>query len=493
MFKRFLKDSIIYSLGPILTRGIQIILLPIYTRILTTSEYGTIDLLSILGSFINILIGLEISQGFVRYYSDAKDSREKLEYSSTSFWFILVTYSIFLLVALLFSGFFNQVILGTAYHSPFVFQAATVAIFGSGILTYLQNQLRFYLKSKLFAAVSILFVLVSSASTVCLLVYFRTGVAGYFMGSVIGYAVAIMLSWYFSRENYQFIFDWTKFKEMLSFSAPLIPSSMGVIILLYIDRIAIKSLMSLEYVGIFGRAYGFAALINIVLAGFQTAIAPLIYHNYKSSSTPGELAKIFKYFLSVVISFILAISIFSTEALKLFTTPAYLSASRVIPVISFATLFLSMQAFTPGLPLAKKTKIVGLINISAGVLNSILCFTLIPVFGLIGAAASTFFSAFLIFFFNMYFSQKHFYVPHNWKRIVPAFLIAILIIAFNLSFLGFSNLSLVAKNFFKLVIWILSSLLILHILVDVSELKRIKSLLFTYINAQLGKYKTQTK
>lgn len=489
MIRRFLKDSIIYSLGPILTRGIQIILLPIYTRILTTSEYGTIDLLSIIGSFINIMIGLEISQGFARYYSDSRDTKDKVQYSSTSFWFILVAYGIFLFAALTFSGFFNRLILGTTY-SPIVFQAASVSIFGSGLLLYLQNQLRFYLKSKLFATVSIVFVLVSSATTVILLVVFKTGVTGYFLGSTFGYAAAVTLSWYFSRENYRFVFDWAKFKEMLSFSAPLIPSSIGVIILLYVDRIAIKSLMSLEYVGVFGRAYGFAALINIVLAGFQTAIAPLIYHNYKSSDTPGELAKIFRYFLSVVISFILAISIFSTEALKLFTTPAYLGATRVIPIISFATLFMSMQAFTPGLPLAKKTKVIGLINISAAVLNTVLCFTLIPILGLTGAAFSTFISAFLIFFFNMYFSQKHFYVPHKWRKIIPAFLTAMVIIAFNFSFLGFSNLSLIAKNLFKMVIWILSSLLILHILVDVNELRNIRKQLFLYAEAQLAKLKS---
>ncbi|MGE5431215.1 MAG: lipopolysaccharide biosynthesis protein [Syntrophomonadaceae bacterium] len=489
MIKRFLKDSIIYSLGPILTRGIQIILLPIYTRILTTSEYGTIDLLSIIGSFINIMIGLEISQGFARYYSDSRDAKEKVQYSSTSFWFIVLSYSIFLLIALSFSGYFTHVILGTAY-SPVVFQVASVSIFGSGLLLYLQNQLRFYLKSKLFAAVSIIFVLVSSATTLLLLVVFKSGVTGYFLGSAFGYTAAVTLSWYFSRENYHFVFDWAKFKEMLSFSAPLIPSSIGVIILLYVDRIAIKSLMSLEYVGVFGRAYGFAALINIVLAGFQTAIAPLIYHNYKSSDTPGELAKIFRYFLSVVISFILAISIFSGEALKLFTTPAYLGAAKVIPIISFATLFMSMQAFTPGLPLAKKTKVIGLINISAAVLNTILCFTLIPIFGLTGAASSTFISAFLIFFFNMHFSQKHFYVPHKWKKIIPAFLAAMAIIAFNFSFLGFSSLSLIAKNLFKMVIWLLSSLLILHILVDVNELRNIRKQLISYIDAQVTKLKS---
>lgn len=489
MIKRFLKDSIIYSLGPILTRGIQIVLLPIYTRILTTSEYGTIDLIGILGSFVNIMLGLEISQGFARYYSDTRDNKEKIQYSSTSFWFIVIAYSIFLLIALLFSGFFNRLVLGDTYH-PIVFQVAVISIFGSGVLIYLQNQLRFYLKSKLFATVSIVFVLISSASTVTLLAFFKTGVIGYFLGSVLGYAAAITLSWYFSRENYHFVFDWTKFKEMLSFSAPLIPSSIGVVILLYVDRVAIRSLMSLEYVGVFGRAYGFAALINIVLAGFQTAMAPLIYHSYKESSTPGELARIFRYFLTVVISFILALSIFSTEALKLFTTPAYLGATRIIPVISLATLFMSMQAFTPGLALAKKTKLIGLINISAAVVNVILCFTLIPIFGLMGAAVSTLISALIIFSFNMYFSQKYFYVPHNWKVIITAFLAAMAVIVFNFSFLGFSNLSLIAKNLFKMVIWLLSSLLILHILVHVYELRNIRTQLSAYMHAQLNKLKS---
>ncbi len=464
MIKRFFKDSAVYSVGTILSRGIQIILLPLYTRLLSTSDYGIIDILAIVGNFINVTVAFEITQGFARYYSDAATDKDRIEYSSTSFWFVISMFSFFLIFALIFSKPLNEIIIGGKF-SPVIFQVALISIYGSGLLLFLQNQLRWYLLSKEYALVGIIFTLVSYSATVVLLIVFKTGVIGVFWGMILGYGISSFVSWYQSRQNYKMIFDWKKCKEMLSFSIPLVPSSIGAIVLLYIDRIAIKSLMTLGDVGIFGIGYRFAAIITVVLTGFQTALIPLIYQNYKDENTPKEIAKIFRYFLAIIIGLILTISIFSMEALHIFTTPGFYGAARIIPLLCFVSLLQSMYIFTPGLSLAKKTKLIAIINVIAGVLNTALNFLLIPYWGLIGSSIATVISSLFVFIITMYYNQKLFHIPHQWKNIVIVFFYSMIFIFFTYLIEFFIPLNLFIRLSVKVVVllasfWILFKFLI---------------------------------
>ena len=77
MLKRFLKDSVVYSTSTLLSRGISILLIPLYTRFLQPEEYGALDLLTVMATIINYIVALEISQGVARSYSDAKTEKEK--------------------------------------------------------------------------------------------------------------------------------------------------------------------------------------------------------------------------------------------------------------------------------------------------------------------------------------------------------------------------------------------------------------------------------
>ena len=110
MLRNFFKNSLTYSIGHVLTSGIAIFLLPIYTRYLSPAEYGIIDMFLVIAALINLTIALEITQGIARYYQDAKGEKEKREYTSSAFWFTILVYlffflSLLFLVTLLLYGF----------------------------------------------------------------------------------------------------------------------------------------------------------------------------------------------------------------------------------------------------------------------------------------------------------------------------------------------------------------------------------------------------
>lgn len=420
MIKEFLKDTSIYTFGYLLSRGMAFIMLPIFTRLISPTDYGFIDIVTIISTFALIAFTLEINQGFGRYYSESNTEVEQNIFSSTAFIFVVISYLVLFLLFLILKTPIELFILGVRSNFS-LYLLSVLYIFNYGIFIFLQNQLRWHLKSKEYVIVSIVFTVASYILAVFFMYYAKMRVEGFFLGMIIGYTIAILLSIFYSRDKISLQFDWSKLKQMLSFSIPLVPSSIGVVVILYIDRLAIKNLLTLHEVGIFGIAYRFGAIVNLILLGFQAALAPLIYNNYKKKSTPSEIEKIFRLFMIIVLSLNLCISVFAKEIVVLFTTPDYYQAYLIIPFIGFSMIFLSMNVFTPGLLLAKKTKVIAFINIGGAVLNTILNYSLIPVYGIKGSASSTLISGVCLFIVTLIMSQKHYRIPFNYKKILVGF------------------------------------------------------------------------
>src|SRR3989337_2115659 len=309
MIKQFLKDSFFYSFANILSRGILFLLLPLYTRVLSPGDYGVIDILTIFGALVNIVVTLEIFQGLARSYSDVHDESEKIAYSSTALWFTLCAYAFFALIALFFSRELASFLLDSL---------ESVKIFQVAMLSFVAN--------------------------------------GIFYGQIAGAIAGSIISWLFARDSFKLLFFWNKCKEMLMFSLPLVLSSINVFIMLYTDRVAIKKLMTISDVGIYGIGYRFASIVGLLMVGVNLALTPLIYSKYSAEATRNELVMIFRYFLAIALPLIMLISLFSQEFLWLFTTPQYYNAWSVMPILAAAILLSNMYIFMPGLDIAKKTK-----------------------------------------------------------------------------------------------------------------------------------------
>src|SRR4051812_16977894 len=95
MIKKVLHDSSFYIIASFLTRGINILLLPLYTHILAPKDYGDIDMLYTFAAIINLVIALEISQALGRYLPDNPEEASQTPYISTGFWFTILVFILF--------------------------------------------------------------------------------------------------------------------------------------------------------------------------------------------------------------------------------------------------------------------------------------------------------------------------------------------------------------------------------------------------------------
>lgn len=419
MLRRFLRDSAIYGMAAILVRGVSLLLIPVYTRILSPTDYGIVDLVTVLTAFVGVTAALEIGQALARFLPDAESKREKAAYASAALWFTLAGYAAFSIIAVAFSSPLAALLLGSAGRRDLILVALPLIV-GSGLFYLLQSQLRYELRPMHYAISGVVYSGVGIAASVLLVAGLRVGVAGVFVGQAIGAVAGIAVAGAWARRSYRPEIDLAKLREMVRFSLPLVPSSIAVMVSLYVDRIAIKELLTLDDLGLFGIGYRVASVVTLLMIGFQGALTPLIYTHYREPGTPGDLARIFSFFITLAIGLCLVLAVFAAEIVRLVAAPAFWDGAVVVPILAPALLLSTMYVFTPGLFLAKRTGTSAAIYVFGAALNTGLSFALVPLLGIRGAAAATLIGAGTVFAVSMVASQRHYPAPHSWGRIAVA-------------------------------------------------------------------------
>lgn len=228
MLRQLVKDTGIYGITGIISRSISIFLVPFYTRVLTPSDYGIIDIIAVVSAIVSVTVPLELTQAVARFYADGSTIEEsKIKVASTGLCFTVFSFLIFSLAWNLCAPWLAGAILGDS-SLTWIMRVASLGMFTNGLYYFVQNQLRWRLEPGRFSIVSLCYTVMTIVITILLVLIFKTGVIGVFWAQTIGGFAGFALGFYFSRSSYKLRFRWANFKEMLSFSAPLVPSSIGV-------------------------------------------------------------------------------------------------------------------------------------------------------------------------------------------------------------------------------------------------------------------------
>lgn len=424
MLRRFLKDSAVYGASTVVSRAVTLLLIPFYTRFLTKSDIGAIELLQVTGTFVLLLVGLEITQAVARQVALASGTTSAVRFASTGFAYTLVSFAAFLLAAWLFAPQIASLLFGEAF-GPGLVRAAAAFFAANALLQFCLNQLRWELKPWPYAAASVLSTLVSAAGTVTLIGAFGSGVEGLYYASVVGAVGGTAIAAAALRRSVRLSFDAAAAWAMLRFSLPLAISGVALVTASLLDRIVVNGLLGLDELGVYGVATRFASVIAVVLAGFQATVVPLVTTRSADPGTPASLARMFRAFLALVLPVAIAIACLAPEILFVFTTPDYYAGAPLMPLLAMGLLLAGVYPFAPGLWLAGRSGLMLALNAGVAVVSLGLNLALVRAAGLPGAATAVLLVGLCAFTATFAASQRHYPVPFEWRRIVPALGIAI--------------------------------------------------------------------
>jgi len=428
--KLALKNSIIFSLGPLSAKLAGFILIPLYTSQFNTAEFGVLGLIEVSMQAVISVFSLGLYWAFNRWYWD-KEYQDKQK--SMFFTILIFLFFTSIFIFLLFKPFSSNV-------SFFLFESEKysyllllmIIVAGFQIFTNIPaTLLKLQQKPVLFSIANI----VRLASSLSLTVYFITvlgkGLEGIYEALFISNLLYLLFLSKYIWNNIQFKFEVKLLKEMLHFSIPLVIASIATILFSFADRYILKFMDGLSNVGIYSLSFKLSNTIKVFLIqSVILAISPMIYKMMDSPGNKRFYSKIMTYFSFGIIFFVILLSSFGRElVIFIARSEDYWDAYKLIPILSFSMFFIALKSVADiGLNIMKLTKIHSVNAIIIAVLNIILNFVLINFYQEIGASIAHLLSQLIYFILTYYFAQKYYPIPYEIKKIVKLFSLAVLIV-----------------------------------------------------------------
>ncbi len=412
MIKRFLKDSVLYAFANLFTKGIGFILLPLYLRYLSATDYGTFDFIIVIGAFVNIFVTLELYQAVIRLLPDSKYSTvDKNKIISSSIYFYLLCYLVFFCICCCYLNTLSTQLFGSVDKSGLVI-LSIVAYFTNAFLSLIITIFRAQLNSRTVVMLSFSSAILVGLISYILLSFYKSSFLSLILGLIFGQGIVIFYSLILLKKKLVINIDGFYLRKMLNFSVPLVLSSAGVLLATLVDRVMIKQMLGYEELGLYSVAARYASIISIIIVGFQSALTPLIYGNLQKKTLRYDLKRLFICYIVLVVLVVLVM--YLAEDIIVYLIGAdYIESVRLLPLMTLSVAIHSAYIFFAGLSIEGKTQLLAVINILVGICNIAINYTLIPLFGITGAVYATLFSSLLYLMLNMYFSEKYFPIFRN--------------------------------------------------------------------------------
>ncbi len=474
---KIIKNISIYSLGNILLTGISFILLPLYTRILSPSDYGQLELLYLIAGILVLLFGFNVSIGYGRIYFNDKNIKSRRTLFMTGQAFILICSAIFILILFNNINYFSRIIFDSDIGNYFL-KLITIATVIDVLTQIPINNLRVRKKAWSYIQVSILTLVVTVLFTIYFIAFIDLGVVGVLYGKILGSLISLIYLYYLTWNEFHFRLSNGMLLSMLSFSIFLIPSNFSSLVLNMSNRFFLSEYQTFEDVGLFSLGVKIAAVIPMLITEpIKNAFSPYIFEIADQPNKCKELLSDFiRLFFAGVSIFVLIVSIFASDLVSIMASDSFQGSSSVVFVMSFSNLLLGTAAIVVlAIHITRKTWIVSIIWIFSSLLNITLNILLIPIYSKMGAAYATLLSILFILIFYIISAKKVFPIIIPYRSMLK---VVFLLISFNyLS--GYISFDILTNIFFKICILLLYIMIMLNFtrIIKKDEIKLIKKYL----------------
>ena len=418
--KRLGKHSVVYGLGGLVSRILAVLLLPLYTRYLSPSDYGKVETLIALTTVVGIALRLGITSAFFRFYFDSAEPEARRRVLRTSFWFTMGMATVGLAVGVALSSEISQLLFGSTGDADLV-AASFVGLWAGMNWEQLTSLFRVEERSIAFVTASLANILITIGATLLLVVGLEKGpigvIIGNFTGTLLVYAVLIG----YRREQLGLEFDRRLLREMNRFGIPLVPTALFLWVTNFSDRLFLVKLADTQEVGLYSVGVRIASAMVLLITAFRLAWPAFAYSIEDDREARRTYAYVLTYLVLVTTWVATGLALLSPWIVEWIAAPAFESSSRVVGPLAFSTVaFAGYIVVAIGVGRARRTQFNWVVTGAAAVVNVALNLFLIPPYGMMGAAVATI-AAYATMFFGMaWWAQRIYRVPYQWRRVATA-------------------------------------------------------------------------
>ncbi len=394
------KASTAYTVCSILQKGISLITLPIFSRLLSTEQMGQCTNYSSWVGILTILITLNLAYGsFQTAMIKFREKRE--EYTSSISFLFAVFGAVYLAIYLPFQNAWNRL-----FKLPtIVIVFMMVEIVFSGVTDCWLSKNRFELKYRPVIVLTLMKAVASPLFALLLVKLFEE--KGY--ARVIGYAIINILFGIVIAASVlcrgKTLYARTFWKYAFAFNIPLVPYYVAQMIFNVSDRIMIDHICGEEATGIYGMAYTMAMVLNFVVNAINGSYGPWFLTRYEEGQ--GEKNRAVSLKLSAVIAVGLWMIILAAPEILWIFGEEYVAGKYVIAPVAISMLLLFYtQIFDRLLFYYEKKYYLVFGGVIPCIVNLVLNYLYIPKYGYVAAAYTTLLS-YILFAMTNYFLSLH--------------------------------------------------------------------------------------
>lgn len=387
--RKLTGESVIYGLGQVGGRAVQVLLVPILTRALSRGEYGISELVfAYLQSTLLVLV-LGMDAALARFFYQEPDRAARVRMVSSSFVFRLITGLTVGAALALASGPLAQHLMGgPAYHKYVLVGAAILPC--TLLVLFCNDVLRVTFQPWKFIALNVMNTVLVAGIALTLVLGRHVGVVGVLYGKLAGDALTALAGLVLIRHALAPAFRREVLARMLRYGLPLVPTAFAYGMIGSVDRYVLQRTRSIEEVATYSLAVKFFAIVTMGVSAFQLAYFPFAFARAGRPEAPRLFARVLGLYVAVAAFGATVIGLFAPDVVHLLAPPAYAAAATPAAWLAFAAVAQgAYYVVSLGIGLALKTHWFSLSAVVAAAAALLANFALTPRFGPAGAGAAT--------------------------------------------------------------------------------------------------------
>lgn len=411
------KNTAIITIGKISTQFVSFLLLPLYTAVLSTSEYGTVDFITTLIQLLIPIASLMIDQGVFRFLLTSNDNQSKklIITGSMAFQTIInfITLTLGIIIYLINRNqyiIWLMLILTATSYSNLILQIAR------GVKKIADYALGSFICSSITIVLNVLFIVNLKLGSVGML-------AAIFLGN---FTTAIIM--FFKQKIFRYIsfkdISRDTIKQLLRYSVPFVPNQLSVWIINSSDRFIVTFILGASANGLLAISHKFPVVFmtffNIFLLAWHETGAIHYFDEDRDDFFSNTINELVSFFATLCIGIILVLTI----CFDWIINTVYFGAYYNIPIYMIASMCNVLIGLLGVIYVAtKKTVEIAKTTVIAAVLNIIIHILLISKIGLYAASVSTLTGYLIALVCRIIDAKKYIKIRYDISKYVLLFMI----------------------------------------------------------------------
>jgi O-antigen/teichoic acid export membrane protein len=416
--KRLVSSLAAYQVADIVSKFIAVLLLPIYTRHVSRSGYGVVELLANGVIFASIVVRFGMIEAFLRYYFTDVDQARRDALARRAVGFLLVVTTVAVIPLIVFAGPLSRLLL--AHRDTTTFLIAVLGLWTFTNLELAYGLLRVEERLRAYVTASLTNVGLTVAVTLVLVVALGDGARGLLLGNYAVSTLVLFGVWWTMRDRLRVRRGPAeRLGVLLRFGLPTVPAEASVYALSIVDRFYIYHERSPALAGLYSIAIKLAGAVAFIVRAFQYAWPPLAYSVTDNAEAGRLYGLVTTYYLLVSGWIVAGLALLGRWVLRLLAAPSYFGAYRALPWLALGwALYGLWVVFLVIAGRAKVTTRNFFASLAGLAANVVLLVALVPPLGIAGGGIALC-GAYVVMLGVMHLlTRRLFVVGFEWRRLI---------------------------------------------------------------------------